>query len=281
MTADALSTTLRRSLTALALGLSVTACADYTSQNRPVTVSGEAPEDIRDVNADPWEGFNRAMFRVNQALDTVIIRPLAYVYRSVVPDPGRKAVSNVLSNLGEPVDFFNSVFQGDVQNSFATFWRFAINTTVGIGGINDVATSAGLTARDADFGQTLALCGVNSGPYLYLPFFGPSTVRDAGGRGVDIALDPLTYTGGDWEWVSYARGGATAIDFRAQNMKLIDDINRTSLDPYVTYRSVFLQRRTAEIAKARLREVPRKGEDVASDSMRPSLPASPNANDAK
>ncbi len=222
------------------------ACADYTSPDNSILLQDEA-----EVDPDPWEKFNRGMFKVHTVLDTALVRPVAQAYRTVVPELGREGVSNVLENLRSPIDFVNSLLQGDVENSFAVFWRFALNTTFGFGGIRDFAAAdAHLRARPADFGQTLAVYGVGSGPYLFLPLLGPSTLRDTGGRGADTAFDPVTYAGDDWRWLAYAKAGMMGIDFRAQNMELIDNITRNSLDPYVTYRSGYLQHRANSIRKA-------------------------------
>lgn len=238
---------LRRFALLAVLAASVSPLAACATQ--PQQLSEEAQAEALDK--DPWEPFNRAMFSVNNVLDGLILRPLASIYRGIVPEPGRNAVSRVLENLRSPVDFANSVLQGDPQNSFAVFWRFTINSTVGLGGIFDVAgEEAGLTARNADFGQTMAVYGMQSGPFLFLPILGPSSLRDATGRAVDMAFDPVTYAGDKYEWTAYAKAGANAIDFRARNMKLLDDINNTSLDPYATFRSGYIQRRNAEIRKA-------------------------------
>lgn len=225
----------------LLLGTALTGCADYT--NPRSVASGNEKQ------ADSQEGLNRAMFDVNNAIDTVVLRPITVAYRTVVPEEGRTMVSNFVRNLGSPVTFVNSILQGDQQNTFATFWRFAINSTVGIGGVFDVAAEAGLRNRDADFGQTMAVWGVGSGPYVFIPVIGPSTLRDTVGRVVDIFFNPLVYL--DEAWPIYAQAGITLLDRRSQAHTLIDDTFRTSLDPYATFRSGYLQRRSAEIARAR------------------------------
>lgn len=223
----------------LMLATTLSSCADYTTRE----ALDNPPE-----NADPLEGFNRAMFAVNVGMDRAVIRPVTVVYRAVMPETGRNMVSNFLENLSAPVVFGNSVLQGDQQNSFATFWRFVINTTFGIGGLFDVASSAGLKNRDTDFGQTMAVWGVNSGAYLVLPILGPGTLRDSAGVGVDILMDPVTWMYEDW--YSYAEAGARVVDRRSTYFKTFDDLYRSSLDPYVTFRSVYLQRRTAQIQEA-------------------------------
>lgn len=225
---------------AAVMSLGLAGCADYTNQR-----ALSDPE----AEVDPNEGFNRAMYSFNYGLDTVVIRPVTSVYRFIVPETGRESVSNFVHNLGTPVFLVNSILQGDQENTFAVFWRFIINSTVGIGGLFDVASEAGLYARDADFGQTLAVWGVDSGPYTVLPVFGPGTLRDSFGRIVDIFFNPSVYAGDDW--ISYAQAGITIIDARSRNYDLINEIYRNSLDPYATFRSGYLQRRASEISKAK------------------------------
>lgn len=233
------SSKIKRALCVLC-AMTLAGCADYTNRQ-----ALKEP----DVKADPNEGFNRAMFAIHNALDNVIIRPVTSVYRWAVPETPRGWVSNFVHNLGSPVFFVNSVLQGDPNNSFATFWRFSLNTTVGLGGLLDVASESGLKARDADFGQTLAVWGVPSGSYVFIPVFGPGTLRDTTGRFIDLAFNPTVWI--HPTWYSYAQAGITIVDTRSRNYTLIDDINRSSLDPYATYRSGFLQRRTAVIKTAR------------------------------
>jgi phospholipid-binding lipoprotein MlaA len=241
------SSSMRGFVLALAAAFSLSACADYT--NTPsVKQSAQVDADESSLDEDPLEPMNRAFFRGNKTLDQVILRPIAYVYNSVVPDVGRRAVSNFLDNVQSPVVFANSALQGDVNNSFAVFWRFVINTTVGLGGINDVAASGGLKARDADFGQTLATYGVPSGAYIVLPLIGPGTLRDTSGRGVDLVLDPVTWAHDD-AW-GFAKAGANGVDFRSNNMRLLDDLYNNSVDPYATFRSAYLQRRAKEVGEA-------------------------------
>lgn len=223
----------------LALG----ACANSKTAGAP-----SSAEDSADP-ADPWEGFNRAMFSLNNIIDSVLLKPVAQAYRFVVPEKGREAVHNVVENFSSPVDFANSALQGDVQNTFATFWRFVLNSTIGLGGIYDVAgREGGLTARQADFGQTLGVWGLESGPYLFLPVFGPSNVRDAVGIVPDMYAHPAMYMDTPWPAVVAA---TTAVDKRSQNYKLIEDVKRDSLDPYSTFRSGYLQRRASEVKRAR------------------------------
>jgi phospholipid-binding lipoprotein MlaA len=142
------------------------------------------------------------------------------------------------------------VLQTDPQNSFASFWRFTLNTTVGVGGLFDVASEAGLKYRQTDFGQTMAIYGADAGPYIVLPIIGPSNTRDGIGRVADAFMNPFNYVD-QGPGLSIAMWSATAVDKRSTNMKLIDDIYRTSLDPYTTFRSGYTQKRNSDIRRAK------------------------------
>ena len=199
-----------------------------------------------DANNDPYESFNRGMFDFNRGVDTYLIRPIAWTYRYITPQAVRDHVGNVSDNLYEPLNMVNALLQGDIQQGAVSFWRFAINTTVGLGGINDVATTAGLKARTEDFGQTLAVWGVDSGPYIVLPIFGPSNGRDAVGRVADWFVDPVTYAVDD-TWTSVGIAAGHGLVTRERLLNPIDDVYATSLDPYATFRSIYQQRRKAQI----------------------------------
>lgn len=207
-----------------------------------------ATPDYQAIDQDPLEPFNRGVYQFNYTLDGVILRPAASIYRGVVPEKGRELVSNFIENLYTPVVFANSLLQLDPENTFSSFWRFFLNTTVGIGGLFDVATEAGLKTRPADFGQTLAIYGADTGPYLVLPIIGPSNGRDAIGRIADALMNPFNHID---EGLSYSIWAATAINQRSNNMKLIDDVYNNSLDPYTTFRSGYTQKRAADIRRAK------------------------------
>ena len=142
---------------------------------------------------DPWEKTNRDVFDFDVKLDHAVARPIAKVYRSAVPEPARDGIHNALTNLNSPVVLANDVLQGDGDKAANTFGRFVINSTVGLGGLIDVASKIGIPGHDNDFGITLGKAGVAEGSYLVLPFAGPKPPRDLVGTGVDIAFDPLTY----------------------------------------------------------------------------------------
>ncbi|MEZ5970852.1 MAG: VacJ family lipoprotein [Hyphomonadaceae bacterium] len=201
---------------------------------------------------DPWEGFNRSMFGVHQAVDGAVLEPVARGYRAVTPRPLRTGVVNFLRNLKSPVTFANDVLQGEVGRAGNTAGRFAINTTIGIAGIFDPAASMGLDRHDEDFGQTLAVWGVPSGPYLFVPLLGPTTVRDGAGRIVDIAFDPLTWA--DFDDVDTARAARTVVAGIAQREALLDPIDLMEAqggDLYLTYRATYEVAREAAIQNGR------------------------------
>lgn len=201
-----------------------------------------APDEVY----DPVETVNRAIYGFNDFLDKILLKPVAEGYRYIVPKPVRKGVHNALSNLKEPVTVLNSALQGDKENSFTSFWRFTINSTWGILGIFDVASEAGLPLREEDYGQTAGVYGAGNGPYLMLPILGPSNARDVFGRVVDTFTDPFNYALHDDATVG--RSIVTGIDARERTLDLIDEIKRTSLDPYAAIRSLYTQKRADEIA---------------------------------
>jgi phospholipid-binding lipoprotein MlaA len=216
---------------------------------RPPADDPDAVAEFRQNN-DPIEPFNRGSYAVHQTIDRYALEPVARGYRNVVPQPVRTGVRNVLANLRTPVIFLNDVLQGESRRAGDTLGRFVVNSTLGLGGIFDVAgTRMGVRGHDEDFGQTLARWGVGEGPYLFIPILGPSNPRDLGGFGVDIASHPLTWAGGGAavDGLTYGRAGATVVDTREGLLETLDDVNRTSLDPYATLRSAYRQRRRAEI----------------------------------
>jgi phospholipid-binding lipoprotein MlaA len=198
---------------------------------------------------DPLEPLNRGIFEFNRIVDGLVLKPASQIYVFAVPEPGRRGVSNFLSNLRAPVVFINHLLQGEGEQAGITFGRFFVNSTLGFLGIFDAATVFGVEPRrEADFGQTLGVWGVGGGAYLVLPLFGPSTFRDAGGIAVDTFLfDPLPYLS-DSDTLM-ARWGATAVDTRYQYGPLLDDLEAASLDFYAAARSAFLQNRAAQIRR--------------------------------
>jgi phospholipid-binding lipoprotein MlaA len=189
---------------------------------------------------DPIEGFNRASYKFNDALDRALLKPAAKGYKAVTPDFVESGVTNFFSNLAQPTVIINDLLQGKFKASLNDTGRFLVNTTVGIGGLFDPASAAGLDRNDEDFGQTLGKWGVPSGAYLMVPFFGPSTVRDSFGTGVDVFTNPVRYV--DDTGVRYGLAGLDLIDSRARRLPLDDTINQ-AYDKYTFIKNAFLQQR--------------------------------------
>lgn len=195
--------------------------------------------------SDPYEGYNRSVFSVNRAVTQTVVLPLLAGYDVIVPAPIKQGIANGTANLNEPTIFANNLLQGRLPASAATFGRFAINSTLGLGGLFDIATFGGIPKQTGDFGQTLFVWGVSDSPFIMLPLLGPSTVRDAIGYGVDSAASPGGYA-------IYRVGGQipSAIIFgldgvrRAKDLQSVDD---TAIDPYVRLRSVYYQSRRQEL----------------------------------
>jgi phospholipid-binding lipoprotein MlaA len=218
-----------------------------------------APSDIQvtlpdrptgDAVRDPLEGFNRGMFGVYKFGDRVFLRPVAMAYKHVVPKPARDGVRNVLGNLTEPVAFLNDVLQLKFGKAVRTLARFTVNSTAGIGGLFDVAKqpNVNLPRRPNGFGDTLAFYGVRSGPYLFVPFIGPTTLRDVFGSAANGIV--LPYAVGNpfdtWQY-QLSTGGVSGVDERAEKDAELRSLLGSAVDPYATLRSVYLQNRAAEV----------------------------------
>jgi phospholipid-binding lipoprotein MlaA len=214
--------------------------------------NGRTATDDADSDNDPAEGVNRAIFKANLAVDHAVMKPVAQAYTDHVPEVVQSGVHNVVQNLKEPAVAVNDLLQGNVDHAWQSVQRLAVNSTVGVAGIVDVATKLGLPPHKADFGQTLAVWGVGEGPYIQLPLLGPSSPRDAVGTAVDMALNPLTFVGGaPATYAGVATGGANAVDKRAEHLQDLDALERNSLDYYAALRSVYRQHREAEITAAK------------------------------
>ncbi|HEX3808841.1 MAG TPA: VacJ family lipoprotein [Rhizomicrobium sp.] len=197
---------------------------------------------------DPYEQTNRALFDFNNKLDENVFLPGAKLYVAVLPDPAREGIHNFLINLDLPVTFANDVMQGELDRGGETMMRALVNTTVGVGGLLDVATKIGIPYHTEDFGQTLAVYGVPAGPYLFLPVLGPKPPRDLAGYVADIYLDPTTYiTIREHFWWSAGRFTVEALDLRSRNIDTLASIERSSVDYYASVRSLYRQNRENEI----------------------------------
>lgn len=209
-----------------------------------VTGCAQIPEGAGSDPSDPWERINRHTFEFNQQMDTYVARPVAKAYEKVVPQGVREGVTNALGNLGEPANVVNNALQGKGEGALVSLFRFMINSTIGLGGIFDVAGTYGnQPVRKEDFGQTLAVWGVPSGPYLVLPFMPPSTVRDATGLGVQYFMEPPTWMD---ETASWAIWGAYVVDLRYQ-MLPATDLVKDAVDPYLMTRQAYLATRQKAI----------------------------------
>ena len=229
----------------MTVALAAWTAAPARAQASPAT---EATGNIDVVN-DPFETFNRAIFQINLFLDGILIKPLALLYRDLVPPEVRTGVHNALANLRAPVTLANDLMQGDTDRAGITIQRFFINSTVGLGGMLDVASDFGIQGHREDFGQTIAIWGGGAGPYLVLPVLGPSNPRDLVGLVADGFTDPLTYVAPSG--VLIARTSLRAIDEREAVIEPLDEIQKTSLDFYATLRSLYRQRRADEIRNGR------------------------------
>ena len=218
----------------------------------------QAMADPDDVN-DPLEPLNRGIFAFNEAFLQYVLGPVARAYKENLPEPVRTAVNNVLSNLASPVYFANELLQGKPDKAMEVFGRFLLNTTAGMGGIRDVAADHGWERRKEDFGQTLGVWGVGEGFYLVIPIFGPSNPRDAIGKlVVDSYLDPfgMWADNTDREYAIYSRTVVDGVDIYAGIMDELDEIRKTSIDYYAAVRSMYRQRRQAEIRDGRPGDLP-------------------------
>jgi phospholipid-binding lipoprotein MlaA len=204
---------------------------------------------------DPLEKVNRKIFVFNEIFDRYFFEHIARGYRNYVPKPVRTSVGNFLHNLSLPIVVVNSAFQGDLNNSMASFSTFLINTTIGVGGLFDVAKSKKIKYNNEDFGQTFAKYKVGQGPYLVLPFLGPSNLRDTTGLVLEKLVNPLAFNvlevGGNRELIepyeAYSLAGASAIDAREGLLDIVDDVRKNSFDGYATIRSGYLQKRNSLI----------------------------------
>lgn len=201
---------------------------------------------------DPYEKLNRDVWGFNQALDKVAIKPASTVYRTITPKPARRGISRIFANLEEPWSFVNNLLQGHPKRAIRNLGRFVVNTTIGVGGLADHASEMGIKDSPEDFGQTLAIWGVKSGPYLMLPLLGPSTLRDGVGTGVAffadpwrICLDKCTNLSG---LEKFGVSAVQAVSLRADASDSgADAFLNSSLDPYAAARSAFFQSRRAAI----------------------------------
>ncbi len=241
---------------AIACALGLTGCA---------TIGGPgAAGRVAHAPGDPFEGLNRPLFGFGQSLDHGLVQPLVRGYQH---SPGllRRALHNVLQNADEPLVLLNDLMQGRIGTAARTAVRFVGNSTLGVAGLFDPATSAGLPHHDNDFGLTLGRYGFAPGAYLYVPVLGPTTMRDAVGAGVDFVADPLSWARlRNAKSISLARTALSLIDERVEAEDDLRSLETGAADPYASFRSVYLQSRAAAI----------KGEEAGLEPL-PDLPTPP------
>lgn len=201
------------------------------------------------VAEDPWQGYNRAVFKFNSGLDKAVLKPAAKGYRWVMPGFAEKGVSNFFSNLGDVPNLVNNLLQGKIKDAGSDTLRFLMNSTYGVGGLFDVASGVGLIKHEEDFGQTLAVWGVPSGPYMVLPMLGPSTLRDSTASLIDQALYLPNYHHDDE--VRWGLQGLRLINARSAVITLEERTGIGIYDDYVQMREIYLQRRKHLISDGR------------------------------
>ncbi|MGB8285782.1 MAG: VacJ family lipoprotein [Candidatus Aquirickettsiella gammari] len=213
-----------------------------------VSSSAFAIDSDNDANNDPYENYNRHAFKLNQTLDKIFFKPVATVYKTILPWPITKGIGNFFSNLEQVPTIINDLLQGEFYDATSDTWRLLINTTVGIGGLVDVASKIDLPSHHRDFGLTLAKWGYTSSAYLVLPILGPRTVRDAVAWPINYGVFSVYLYINDIAW----RNGLTWASFvnaRAQLLDFDQTIKQASFDPYVFQRNAYLQRRNYVIRK--------------------------------
>ena len=228
------------------------------------------PPDQRSNPRDPFEPFNRSVYRFNDGVDRAVLKPVATVYRDATPALVRTGVGNFFRNLTEPWSFVNNVLQGRVQDAGETWIRFAVNTVFGLGGILDIAGEANIDRHKQDFGQTLAFYGVPTGPYLILPLLGPSTVRDTAALPIDWNGNLLSHI--DEVAVRNTLTGLRVVDTRANLLRVSSVLDGAALDQYSFTRDAFLQLR-----RNQRKDTTESDGDLDDSGYAPAAPAAPAA----
>lgn len=218
----------------------------------PVQAEPSPPAKHTRTKGDPLEGFNRTMFRLFQGFDKAVLKPISSIFGKgkFIPRPVQLGIRHFFHNLHEPVTFLNDMLQLKPGKAVRTFARFTVNSTIGVGGLVDVAKDSGLPYRSNGLGNTLARYGVKPGPYIFLPILGPSGLRDLIGGQADGMVLPLA-VGKPFNKLYWQAGQAvlTGLDQRSEAGTDLDRLLDGAVDPYATLRSVYLQNRAAEVAE--------------------------------
>jgi phospholipid-binding lipoprotein MlaA len=220
---------------------------------------------------DPFEGFNRGIYKFNETVDEAIAKPVATAYRDVVHEEIRNRVRNFFSNIGDIFIGVNNVLQGKFYEGFEDFMRFTFNSTLGVFGIHDVASDMGIEKHNEDFGQTFGRWGIGSGPYLVLPILGSSTVRDGVGTALDLYTDPI-----DDIRPNHVRNSLIVLRLTGARADLLEAsriLEQAALDKYVFQRDAYLQRRRNLVYDGKPPREPREPEDEEKQEKEPAKPA--------
>ena len=229
----------------LLLSCNFPAFADEIAYNFDYSLDDPTETECNDL-PDPFESVNRKIFYFNSFLDYIILKPVAKAYGKFVDDYARNRVGDFVDNIYEPLTTVNYSLQGNMYKTMSSFWRFAINTTFGIGGLYDLATEAGISHKPQTFGSTLAHYGVSSGPYIVLPILGSTNARDVWDVVVaDDILNPLKHYMKKYQKTSYS--AVRIVHKRSEIMPFTDYISKNSTDPYVSIRSALHQRRESTL----------------------------------
>lgn len=244
-----------RLLILCALGMSMTACSTVSQVKTRALETLEKVSETTGIGnnpEDPLEGFNRSMFSFNESLDASVLKPTAQAYQTVTPDFVQTGVGNFFSNIGDVWTAVNNVLQGNVADGVQDLLRFGVNTTMGLAGLIDIASAAGMPKHRADFGQTLGVWGVPAGPFVMLPVFGASTLRDTFATPIDFKADLINSQASTG--VKNSASILKVIDKRAAALDAVSLIDDAALDKYVFIRGAYLQRRASQISAGKKEE---------------------------
>ena len=233
----------------LILSISMSACSSAVKEPpRYIPIKEEII--MKDIINDPLEPINRAVFSFNNVFDKFAVRPISILYRGILPEFFRNRIAYSLANLSMPITTINNILQLELNKAGKSSARFLINSTVGILGFFDPASYFGLEVDYEDFGQTLAVWGVPTGPYLMLPFLGPSSPRDFTGLMSTSLLDPTYQVGNsaNRDLFRAYRMGVGAVNFRSENIEIFDDLQNNSVDYYAAVRSFYNQSRNSQVS---------------------------------